>query len=603
MPTTPKFFLFVLLIPRFFCTFAVMKRLVYVLLAVALFGGGLLLGGCGESPRRAALLERTDSLMASRPDAALALLDSLLADSGHLSAHFAMQCRLRRLNAINKLDTVFTPAHVALAQTLTEHFDEHGTPNERMLAHYLLGHTFADTGEAPQALSSFWDAVNSADTTNKDCDYGLLCRVYSQMATLSYRQNLMVQSLTYHDISVDYAWRVNDSLAALNSLAHKMLAFERLQKTDSVIITFENIYKGFFNKYRQQVSRYLCLPVESYLKKGRFKMAKQCLDLYETESGYFDKDGHIESGREAFYNVKGKYFMAVHQYDSAEYYFRQELRYGKNFINQNMASQDLALYYRETDNPDSAAKYALYSYAMNDSAYAQMETAEVLRFQSLYNYTRQRQIAFREKEKAKDANNRLLVFALLAVAVVSVSLFLFTRYKAKRKAEYESRLRDLLKAQSDILLLRSSKDELGQILSEKENELEHLKQELFQFEQNKKKRDKSELELKSTSAYLEICRKTDYGQDFSTEDWDMLNTLLIKLFPSFYQFVTERRFALTVKEYQMCVLLRLHFKPSTISNVINVTPSFVTKMSKSLLKKFFEMNGTTKDLYQELLKI
>ena len=87
-----------------------MKRLGYVLMAALPFVLSLLLGGCGDTPRAVSLLPRADSLMAGRPDSALQLLDSVLADSNRLSTHFVMQCRLRSLNAINKFKTVFRRA-------------------------------------------------------------------------------------------------------------------------------------------------------------------------------------------------------------------------------------------------------------------------------------------------------------------------------------------------------------------------------------------------------------------------------------------------------------------------------------------------------------
>ena len=158
-----------------------MKRPV-CLFSLAVLLVACLLGGCGDNPRATALLSRADSLMASRPDSALLLLDSLLTDSDHLSTHFVMQCRLRRLNACNKLDTVFTAAHVAQAKALADHFDDRGTPNEQMLAYYLLGRTYADAGEAPRAVHSYLNAVNHADTTSAECNVLQLCIAYTQLA-------------------------------------------------------------------------------------------------------------------------------------------------------------------------------------------------------------------------------------------------------------------------------------------------------------------------------------------------------------------------------------------------------------------------------------
>ena len=59
----------------------------------------------------------------------------------------------------------------SLLKEATAYFDSHGTPNERIRAHYLLGCADRDMGEAPRAIETWQDAVNCADTTATDCDY------------------------------------------------------------------------------------------------------------------------------------------------------------------------------------------------------------------------------------------------------------------------------------------------------------------------------------------------------------------------------------------------------------------------------------------------
>ena len=123
-----------------------------------------------------------DSLMNSRPDSALAVLEG--AEGQMAGEHQRRQWQLLRMNAINKLDTVFTAAHVAHAQTLADYFDRYGTANEQMLAYYLLGRTYADAGEAPRAVQSYQDAISKADTTAINCDYLQLCAVYTQLSNV-----------------------------------------------------------------------------------------------------------------------------------------------------------------------------------------------------------------------------------------------------------------------------------------------------------------------------------------------------------------------------------------------------------------------------------
>ncbi len=64
------------------------------------------------------------------------------------------------------------------------YYDRHGSDNERMMAHYLLGCTYRDLGDAPRALQCYNDAVSRADTTSPDCDYTTMSRIYGQMAVM-----------------------------------------------------------------------------------------------------------------------------------------------------------------------------------------------------------------------------------------------------------------------------------------------------------------------------------------------------------------------------------------------------------------------------------
>ena len=154
---------------------------------------------------------------------------------------------------------------------------------------------------------------------------------------------------------------------------------------------------------------------------GNYDKAKEYINLYEAKSGFFDTYGNIETGREIYYNVKGHYFLHINQSDSAEYYFRKELRDGKDYSNQNSAANGLSLLFQKTHNPDSAAKYAIYAYTMLDSVYAQRTTKEVERMQAMYDYTRHQEVAKRESERAALANRNLLICFIVLLAVFLLS--------------------------------------------------------------------------------------------------------------------------------------------------------------------------------------
>ena len=56
-------------------------------------------------------------------------------------------------------------------------------------------------------------------------------------------------------------------------------------------------------------------------KQQQFGKAYHYMQIFERESGLFDKNGEIRRGREYYYNAKGQYFLGVNQLDSAKYYF------------------------------------------------------------------------------------------------------------------------------------------------------------------------------------------------------------------------------------------------------------------------------------------
>lgn len=118
-----------------------MKYLAYIHIIIII---GMMMA-CSEPHEYTEALSRAINIMKNNPDSAMRLLDSLGQHEQHFGRHFLMQYRLHRTNALNKLDTLFHSTNET--QQFVNYFDTHGTPNEQMLAHYLLGRAYYDTGE------------------------------------------------------------------------------------------------------------------------------------------------------------------------------------------------------------------------------------------------------------------------------------------------------------------------------------------------------------------------------------------------------------------------------------------------------------------------
>ena len=96
-----------------------------------------------------------DTLINSRPDSALTLLNSIAHDTAKMSRRDLMRYYLLRTNAENKCDTVLTARHAALMLRVCDYYDRQfpspfgeglGVKPGAMLAYYLLGRCYSDMG-------------------------------------------------------------------------------------------------------------------------------------------------------------------------------------------------------------------------------------------------------------------------------------------------------------------------------------------------------------------------------------------------------------------------------------------------------------------------
>jgi tetratricopeptide (TPR) repeat protein len=560
-----------------------------------------------------------------------------------------MRQRLDALNALNRADSVLTATERDEAQALADYFDSHGTPNDQMLAHYLLGRCYADMREAPMALHCYQEAITRADTLSPDCDFAQLSRVYGQSSAIFYQQGLYRNAMEYDDLSAKYGWLGKDTLCALRSYAMKAAAYDQLQMKDSAILVYDNVVKQLnTNNFKREGAVISGLLAFELQEKGELERVWTLLNEYERHSGYFSSIGEIENGREIFYYWKGLYYLKTNQLDSAEYYFRKELRTGKDFNNQNCGSHGLAMLFKQKHILDSASYYSEYSYAMNDSCFVEMSTHEVEQAKAMYDYSRNRELAQQEKNKADRQTIRLLVVCvvmILLLIVLGIIVVLFYLQLQKRKAEksrYDELLRQLNSVQAEITTLRvheaefhslidkkesdiadqdledaalrdaqaeldrlrDKEKQLSGLVKEKEEAITDLQTQLARYEQRQAdlvQKEQTELErLSNIPFYQDLIDKSNKGTLLSDDEWNSVNALVKEVLPEFYVFLTTKKNYLNEKEYKVCLLTRLHFLGKTSAAFIGLAPSYITKYRKDLHVKLFQGDGDSKAFVQIL---
>ena len=512
-----------------------------------------------------------------------------------------MRAGLDSINQRNRNDQPITAADV---QPYVNFFDDHGTPNDRLLAHYLLGRAYHDHGEAPMALQCYQDALDYADTLSGDCDYVQLSRVFGQMAQIFYEQGLYRQHIQCEKKSIKFAWLGNDTLAALMSNEQEFLSYYELGIIDSAIIVIEEVahkYNQYGRSVNSAISLGLAIPL--LIDKREFPKAKHYMNLYESYSGRFDSHGNIEAGREIYYKTKGLYFLYTENLDSAEYYFRKELRNGSDLGNQNSAANGLALLYHKIHKPDSAAKYAIYAYTMLDSVYAQRSTKEVERMQALYDYTRHQEIARREQERASSEKSKRQLSITILFVVTLLAIYIIRKMyldRKRRQVQYIQNLEQLEQTQSELLQLRSHAEEYNELIAIKESLYEE--QNVILQEQRKKNLlDHAEIDKRILES--DICNKIlkNTCKKLTVEELRECRKFVLENLPEFNNLLLSKQYKINNNDFNVCVLFRLGIKSKEVSNLLGLSQGRISQICTKLLLSIFKIDkGGATELIEKL---
>ena len=455
----------------------------------------------------------------------------------------------RQLAELEEQNHAYEPMlNDTLAEALVAYFDRHGSANERMRAKYILGRTYADMGELPRALETYFEAADCADTTAADCDFAKLSRIHAQSAIIF---NLQIQprsQLKELRIAEYYAWKGLDTLQAIECYAQQADAYDFLNLPDSIISVTNNCVRLFKKLGKlDRASQIVFRSIEPYFSKGDIINSWLCLQEYEKNSRFFDETGNITNGREIYYYVKGLYFLQINQTDSAEYLFRKELREGKDLNNQIAGCKGLQKVFEIKRNSDSIAKYANLGYILNDSAYSLSEMQNIQKLQASYNYNHHKFLAEKNKLEARVAW-LILTICILAFALIGV---LFSKkYKSFKRVALDYRLKN----------------------------------------------------AKITKRFKTLANSNP-PQYPSFEEWKQLRSFVEHEIPSFHDIIDSSNSSLTEMEYDVCLLTRVHMQPNEIAKLKKCVPSYVSNIRRHLLKKVFNKEGSADEFDDEIGKI
>ncbi|WP_031533836.1 MULTISPECIES: hypothetical protein [unclassified Bacteroides] len=540
-------------------------------------------------------LDTISKISDTNADSACSLLKKYESEVPNWGKGDRMHYELIKMKIENKQNVVFTSD--SLIKQIVDYYKDNGSPNEQMLAYYLLGRVYYHMGEAPQALQAYYDALEKADTTRADCDIWGIAVVYSQMSEIFHQQNLPNDEIWALKNYCKYTKIVKTPTDYAIAKSFFVAPYFLLEKNDTVL----HIIKTY-NEELQQLGdtgmavRLNPTAIYVYTKRKQLDKAEQLIRNFEEKSGLFDEKGNIDKEYRFYYYIKGYYELAANNIDSAEYYFREAIKYGYAYDSYN----GMIAIYREKRNVDSIAHYSLLMDNGIDSVRKQIRIDAIHRMASLYNYSRNQKIAEQESQKAHNA--QVIIILILSLGVFG-SLFVFQLYYSyKRKKQNEidklgyalsSAKREYQNIQDELQKLKNSNVE--RLIEEKERKGKELKQTIESIA--------SEGKMSAATNGLEEFAKSEIVGEFVAKksfcadskkptkaEWKALETQFRKDMPMAYNMLANEK-KLSPLELHVCILLILDFEDGIIASITESLPQTVSNAKARANKKIFNESG------------
>lgn len=582
------------------------KYFIVVMILVAM-------ASCGGNQMKNVIV-RADSLLESQPNSArtaLAMLDSLKPKKPTMPKSLQMYYEFVYAKGMNKGFVNFTTDSVM--KLVVDYYDAHGSANERMEAHYLLGCVYRDLQNAPATLACYNRAVESADTMRKDSNYDLLAIIYGQLGYLQYQQEMPKFALESLEKAKRYAQVCKDTVLYLQAISCQGIAYYKIGDKRKYLECMDYLFHRYTKLgMKQDASLVLCSTIYEYVNSSRLAKAKQLMDLYEKKAGLIDGKGYVAKGKEVYYATKGEYYLKTHQVDSALLMYRRLLKSTCLIDEKEKAYRGLMLSYQIKSQLDSVAKYAILDQASTDSTFHEMSTNTLIKMQSLYNY-----------EQTERKNNELVILnhdlksrnKMVLVLFLLGGIFTYIYYRQrimKRELELKLQADQLRLKQNQYVLDNQELEELknqlesGKQLEEKlrkeyEGRITQLQKRILVFEESStlEKRNNINEILRKSEIRIILDKKAVKGECMTEDELAEVKSLLKVQTPSFYALVHDTEL-LSEKQLALCLLVRLGFSSSDIQHLLDISSGYASNAKKTISKKMFGKEMQQKNFEEKI---
>ena len=577
-----------------------MKHLLHIFITVVCIA---VVAGCADNSRLRDDIDRAGRLADTRPDSAIALLDSLSPAINQADKATRMRYDLMLIKSRDK--AYIEHRNDSMIAPVVEYFADHTDPDLTPLALYYAGRVYSDLGDAPRALDYYQQALTTiGDDTIAHYNIYKVC--LSQMSELFMYQRLYRYALESAEKAVDFS---NELTLPIDYLTIGK-SYSLLNVHDSTYLFYKKAYEVASTRGDSSlIYRVQHQFIEYYYKIGDFKKADSIISKLNME--------YILQDKEQLYSIISKVKIANNNYNAALPYLKWLVDSG-NIHGKCYANAELANYYsKQNDNYKTSVKYLNKYIELLDSTNKLIQTDALAKAQGNYNYS------LREKDnhKLQQENSRktmiIVILSSILFSIVIITISIMRELKGKRtilsyrniilkslfkstyitSSEYRDNLqRNVDKLSEELSIVDDHKSALALKLAKSKLHLKEMDVSIEERAENHLRLMNSDIVIK-----FKNCLNND-KKHISPEMWDELSKAVDSSYPEFTHKLIDIC-GINRNEFRISLLIKIEFLPSEIATLLCKSRVAISSTRKRLSESILIKDASSPKDWDEFIRL
>lgn len=495
-----------------------------------------------------------------------------------------MEYRLCLANVQNRLDMTMPTSSSFMEVAM--YYESNGEAAEQMLAQYLMGRIYNIEGESPMAIRHFQKVLSINESDECPDAYRILYRAHAQIADVYLNEKAYEKVLEELDNAAQITLQAGDTMMYRYMEMLKIKPMTQMGRFDEVIKLSEKYTHYYLSLGDTAVAALVHQQaMRAYMERGRMADAHEAMLDFEDNSGLFDKDGKIQSGREVYYYTKGCYYLKLSDWGNADHQFRRLMDEQTGLNSLEAAYRGLLMLYTDKGINDSIGKYAILYGAVHDTLCKHQTTREVAIIQGMFDYSRHQAVA---EDKGVEVRN--IRWWLIAVIVLSVStillLVLIIRSRVSQSRKAQERQKDAHEKKYKELenVLKIKDYEIRQYILQIQNMEQRYQKEIKTHEQN----EMIIAEVENTLLKkLRQCGdfRTAKGIHITESEWKSIFAYIGEKHTNLQKRLEKNN--ITDENLKLAALYALNMSEDEAREILGLSPSAFSNRKTRLNKKLF----------------